>query len=111
MFAIDGVKLPSNASKYRSGTHAELAHSAQRMERGVKDMLKAHRGQDSSTKDNDESADQVRRRRRIENLQNESQRIRSFLAAKAERKSDKGSIRKSNITDNDSAKMATPKIG
>src|SRR5436853_801830 len=26
MFAIDGVKLPSNASKKHSGSHAELAH-------------------------------------------------------------------------------------
>ena len=28
MFAIDGVKLPANASKERSGTHAELRHRA-----------------------------------------------------------------------------------
>jgi len=107
MFAIDGVKLPSNASKQRSGTHAELAHNAQRMERAVKDMLKAHQGQDGRATADDE--DQARQRRRIESLQSEAQRIRSFLAAKAERKSDKGSIRKSNVTDNDSAKMATSK--
>jgi transposase len=48
MFAIDGVKLPSNADKRRSGTHAE-------------------------------------------------------------RRSEKGSVRKSNVTDNGSAKMATSK--
>ena len=28
MFAFDGVKLPSNASKHYSGTHAELKHQA-----------------------------------------------------------------------------------
>ena len=28
MFAIDGVKLPSNASKLRSGTRADLIHQA-----------------------------------------------------------------------------------
>ncbi len=28
LFAIDGVKLPGNASKERSGTHAELLHRA-----------------------------------------------------------------------------------
>jgi hypothetical protein len=108
MFAIDGVKLPSNASKQRSGTHAELAHSAQRMERAVKGMLTAHQGQDDRATD-DKGADQARRRRRIESLQNEAHRIRSFIATKPERKSDKGSIRKSNVTDNDSAKMATSK--
>ncbi len=31
MFAIDGIKLPSNASKERSGTHDELRHRAQRL--------------------------------------------------------------------------------
>ena len=33
MFAIDGVKLPSNASKERSGTHEELRHRADRLDR------------------------------------------------------------------------------
>ena len=32
MFAIDGVKLPSNASKERSGTHEELRHRTQRLD-------------------------------------------------------------------------------
>ena len=35
--------------------------------------------------------------------------IREFLAASSERRSEKGAIRKSNVTDNDSAKMATSK--
>jgi transposase len=35
MFAIDGLKLPCNASKERSGTHAELAHRAARLERAA----------------------------------------------------------------------------
>jgi hypothetical protein len=39
----------------------------------------------------------------------EAKRIREFLAAHEERRSDKGALRKSNVTDNDSAKMATAK--
>ena len=39
----------------------------------------------------------------------EAQRIREFLATHTERRSEKGAIRKSNVTDNDSAKMATSK--
>lgn len=109
MFAIDGVKLPSNASKQRSGTHSELAHSAQRMERAVKVMLTAHQSQDDLPAVDDEGTSQAKRQRRIDSLQAEALRIRSFLAAKPERKSNKGSIRKSNVTDNDSAKMATSK--
>jgi transposase len=35
MFAIDGVKLPSNASKKKSGTLAQLTRQAERMEAAV----------------------------------------------------------------------------
>lgn len=34
------MKLPGNASKAKSGTHAELAHQAQAIERRVKSMRK-----------------------------------------------------------------------
>lgn len=106
MFAIDGVKLPSNADKRRSGTHAELGHEAARMEEAVAKMLEAHRGRDEAKESPDDTA---RERARMERLQCEARRIREFLATHAERRSEKGAIRKSNVTDNDSAKMATAK--
>ncbi|HVC11429.1 MAG TPA: transposase, partial [Burkholderiales bacterium] len=106
MFAIDGVKLPSNADKRRSGTHAELAHEAERMEEAVAKMLETHRGRDEAW---EPAEDAGRERERIERLQSEARRIREFLATHAERRSEKGAIRKSNVTDNDSAKMATAK--
>ena len=106
MFAIDGVKLPSNADKRRSGTHAELAHEAQRMEGAVARMLKAHRARDER---GETAEDEASNAGRIERLSKEAKRIRSFLAANTERRSEKGAIRKSNVTDNDSAKMATSK--
>jgi len=43
MFAIDGVTLAGNSDKRRSGTHAELAREAGKMERAVAKMLEAHR--------------------------------------------------------------------
>ncbi|WP_075256739.1 transposase [Herbaspirillum camelliae] len=39
LFAIDGVKLPSNASKERSGTHAELRQRAVRLERAAERIV------------------------------------------------------------------------
>jgi transposase len=108
MFAIDGVKLSSNADKRRSGTHAELAHEAERMESAVAKMLISHRHADES-KGAAEAQAQAQATTRIERLQNEARRIREFLATHAERRSEKGSVRKSNVTDNDSAKMATSK--
>lgn len=110
MFAIDGVKLPSNASKHRSGTHAELAHDAQRMEQAVQTMIQAHQSRDarSDSTGNDEVEAQ-RNARRIDRLQSEAKRIRDFLATNTERKGAKGAVLKSNLTDNESAKMATSK--
>lgn len=106
MFAIDGVKLPSNADKRRSGTHSELAHEAERMEAAVAKMLKAHRRQDETKDAGSADTHDVAR---LERLQAEARRIREFLATHAERRSEKGAVRKSNVTDNDSAKMATSK--
>ena len=106
MFAIDGVKLPSNADKRRSGTHAELSHEAERMELAVAKMLAAHRDRDEQ---GETVRDEAAHAGRIERLSAEAKRIRAFLAANAERRSEKGATRKSNVTDNDSAKMATAK--
>src|SRR4051812_13025407 len=39
MFAIDGVKLPSNASRHRCGTRAELAAQATKLEAAAATMV------------------------------------------------------------------------
>ena len=89
MFAIDGVKLPSTASKERSGSFAELAHEASRMVRAVKRMLTTHQSRDAADTDEDD----VRlNAQRIRHVQNESARIRDFLAVNTERKGAKGHI-------------------
>jgi hypothetical protein len=76
------------------------------MEKAVATMLKAHRRRDEAK---DTAQDESRAQARIERLQAEARRVREFLATHAERRSEKGAIRKSNVTDNDSAKMATSK--
>lgn len=43
MFAIDGVKLSSNAAKAKSGTRADFAHQADKLETAAKKMLERHR--------------------------------------------------------------------
>jgi transposase len=48
MFAIDGVKLPSNASKHRSGTRADFAHQADKLEEAARQMIARHRESDAS---------------------------------------------------------------
>ena len=47
MFAIDGVKLPSNASTHRSGTRGEFTQRAETLETAAQVMLDRHRAKDA----------------------------------------------------------------
>ncbi len=107
LFAIDGVKLPSNASKHCSGTHAELEQIAQRIERTVQRLLERHGQEDELSEDPVRTA--ARRTKRIEALGAEAMRIRTFLKTRAPRTNAKGLALKSNVADDESAKMATGK--
>jgi transposase len=107
MFAIDGVKLPSNASKARSGTRADFQRQADKMEAAAKAMLARHRANDALPV---EPAVAEKEARSIERLSTDAARIRQWLTANPdERKGAKGKVIKSNRTDNQSAKMATSK--
>ncbi len=107
MFAIDGVKLPSNASKARSDTRADFERQAAKLEAAAEAMLARHRENDALPV---ESSIDAKAQKRIERLQKESAQLRDWLADNPEeRKGSKGSIRKSNRTDNQSAKMVTNK--
>ena len=107
MFAIDGVKLPSNASKRRSGTRADFERQATKLEAVAATMLQRHREADATPT---EPTLAVKAAKRIERLERDAAQIREWLAANPdERRGVKGAIRKSNRTDNESAKMATGK--
>lgn len=107
MFAIDGVKLPSNASKHRSGTRADFERQATKLEAAAATMLQRHREADARPVEPDLA---VKAAKRIARLERDAAQIREWLAANPEeRRGAKGAVRKSNRTDNDSAKMATGK--
>ncbi len=42
MFAVDGCKLPSNASKEWSGTKKDLAHKKEKMEKAIRQIITKH---------------------------------------------------------------------
>jgi transposase len=106
MFAIDGVKLPSNASKEWSGRHEELAAKSKKLDRAVRRMLKAHQSEDDQEGNSDLNRHAARQ---MEKLESHSKKIKAFLAEKKPKLGPKGKERKSNITDNESAKTATGK--
>ncbi|MEW8026000.1 MAG: hypothetical protein AB2805_13415 [Candidatus Thiodiazotropha sp.] len=82
MFAIDGCKLPSNASKTWSGTHAELNKKRKKIDRAVRRMLQRHREQDTAQQPDIYE----REREQIRKLRATSRKIKQFLATEPERK-------------------------
>ena len=108
MFAIDGVKLPSNASKAKSGKRKDFERQAAKMEQAVHKLLNRHRDNDAAAAADAQSRE--REQRQIKRLSAEAQKIREWLEQHPhERRSAKGKVRLSNRTDSESAKMATGK--
>ncbi len=109
LFAIDGCKMPSNASKEWSGTHKELTQKREKIQRQIHHHITEHKKLDKN-----ESRDEERRQRAeqaIETLTKAHEKIDRFLKSNSPRMV-KGRIKKevkSNITDKESAKIATSK--
>ena len=103
-FAVDGCQRPSNAAKEWSGTHADLRKKQQKLEQAVRRMLTTHREQDA---DDTDALTLAREQPYIETLRRHAAKIKTFLATQPENLGPKGTVRQSNITDPQSAKMKT----
>jgi transposase len=109
-FALDGLRLPSNASKQWSGTRSELQGRKERIEAKVRELLSEHTEEDK--KDDGlpkeggppEGPD---RQRQIERLKNKADRIERWLRDNEPKIGPRGKEITSNITDNESAEMYT----
>jgi transposase len=104
LFAIDGCKLPSNASKEWSGTKADLRKKRKKIDRVVRRILKRHREADRKELDDDVLE---KEKKQVATLRRASRKIRDFLAENEEKIGSSGNPIQSNITDNQSAKMKT----
>jgi len=97
MFAIDGCKLPSNASKALSGTHEDLTKKHQKIDRAVRRMLKRHREEDAN--ESIEADIRQREEQQIKKLKNISKKVKKHLATTEEKIGSRGTPIKSNVTD------------
>lgn len=109
LFAIDGCKMASNASKEWSGTFKELEHKRDKIKRRIQHHLEEHKKQDQQ--DNGNEQRRQREQKTIDTLNKAHEKIDQFLKATSPRmgKGKKKTEVKSNITDNQSAKMTTSK--
>ncbi len=104
MFAVDGVKMPSNASKEWSGTRADFARKAKKMERAIGYLVRRHREADRTAEDPSMGK---ARERQIRTLRAAVKKVKGFLAEGEDKVGPSGRVKKSNVTDNESAKMKT----
>jgi transposase/uncharacterized protein YdcH (DUF465 family) len=105
-FALDGLRLPSNASKKWSGTLEELQGRKERMEAKVERLLEEHAEQDKDGEDA-VSSDREKRQRQIDRLKKQAARIEEWLSENEGKVGAQGREITSNVTDNESAKMHT----
>jgi len=104
-FALDGVKLPANASKECSGTVADLKKKKDKIQQKVKRLLKDQI--DADKDDDDDFGTPSNREQQIDKLNKQADRIEKWLKQNDAKIGVNKKELYSNVTDNDSAKMHT----
>lgn len=100
--AVDGCKRPSNASKAWSGTKADLGQKHEKMEQALRQIRKRHRELDITECN---QADVAQERQAVDTLRKKVRKITQWLTDHEDQPGKSGNPLKSNLTDNDSAKM------
>ena len=109
-FALDGCKLPSNASRKCSGTIGALKGKKDKIEDKVKGLLEEQVKADNEDDDDEKTGGPSgisNQEKQIERLQKQADRIEKFLRDNGPKMGKQGREIKSNITDNESATMVT----
>lgn len=108
MFAVDGCKISSNASKEWSGTRADFEKKRTKFRATVDRLVKKHRAMDESGETEVVSGMRADEEKAIKALEAKAAKIDAWLNENPEdRKGARGRALKSSMTDIDSAKMAS----
>ena len=109
LFAIDGCKMPSNAAKEHSGTLKELAEKSHKIRKKIQFCLSEHNRLDGRKPQQRERKQRLKQA--TQSLNEHFEKINNFLKTASPRmgQGKKPKEVKSNITDNESAKMTTSK--
>lgn len=109
LIAIDGCKMPSNASKEHSGTLKELEQKRDKIRKQIQHCMKEHKHLDKRKPREKERKERLEKA--LASLDKHAEKIDQFLKTAAPRmgQGKRPKEVKSNITDNESAKMTTGK--
>jgi transposase len=104
MFAIDGCKIPSNASREWSGTKKQFKEKKKKMEGVIRGILKKHREEDN----NDQPPPKDMRKReeqQIATIKRKARKYKQWLKDNSDKPGKRNQPLQSNITDNESARL------
>jgi len=106
-FAIDGCKLPTDASKEWSGKHSELEKKSKKMRDRAERIVNQHL--DTDSKKNEQNGHHKKDMQTVDTLLKNADKIDAFLKNNEKRLGHSKSKKEvqSNITDNESCKMTT----
>ncbi len=110
LFALDGCKVPSNASKEWSGKISDLKRKKEKIEKRVKELLRQQVEADRKGKEEGKTGEGeslLDRAKQIDKLKKNAKRLGKFLKGHGVRLGRNGKEVKSNVTDNESATMMT----
>jgi transposase len=106
-FALDGLKLSSNASKHWSGTHAELKKKHEKLEEKIEELMKEHQIHDRKESKGKEETEEEKEKRELEKIRKKIEKIDRYLKGNEKKQGKRRKEVKSNITDKESCKMST----
>ena len=108
MFAIDGCKISSNASKEWSGTRADFEKKRQKFGASIEQLVNKHRVMDKNELPEVAGGMRVREEKALATLKAKTAKIDEWLRENPnDKKGVSGKPVKSSMTDGDSAKMVS----
>ena len=107
IYAIDGLRLPSNASKEMSGTKKQLEKRMNTYKRMAEKHLSRHQKKDERGETNEKTEERFIKRQKY--LSHQMEKIDNFLKKMEPKKGKDGRENQSNVTDNESAMIHSTK--
>jgi transposase len=100
-YAVDGLRLPSNASMEMSGTGEQLQKRVETYKKMAEKHIARHQKKDAQGETDKESVERFEKRQK--QLNDKMNKISNFLAGMEKKEGRGGQEIQSNVTDNDSA--------
>ena len=104
MFAIDGCKISSNASKEWSGTKEDFERKRDKYKEAVSFLVNKHKEEDEKKEIPDERKKETAAK---EGFEEKIKKIEDWLSTHDDKIGKQGQAKKSHVIDNESAKMTT----